>query len=174
MNTPEDPNQGQSPKASLPRWLAIIVALIVWNGAPWAISLLPLSYGWVVGRPSFWNLLGLILVMAGSLGLIWMIVLHAAQTQKLRIELTLTQRYLLRRGPYSFSRHPMYLSELTLLLGWAIFYGSVAVLTAFAVACVLFNFVLMPIEEQALEARFGEAYREYERHVPRWLGRLRP
>lgn len=67
----------------------------------------------------------------------------------------------------------MYLSELTLLCGWVIFYGSVAVLMAFALACAVFNCVNVPLEERALEARFGEAYREYKRRVPRWFGKIR-
>jgi protein-S-isoprenylcysteine O-methyltransferase Ste14 len=64
----------------------------------------------------------------------------------------------------------MYLSELTLLLGWVIFYGSVAVLVAFVAWLVLFAFYAMPGEERALEAHFGEAYRAYKVAVPRWLG----
>ena len=29
-------------------------------------------------------------------------------------------------------------------------------------------------EEPQLEKRFGEAYRDYKRHVPRWIPRLSP
>jgi protein-S-isoprenylcysteine O-methyltransferase Ste14 len=63
----------------------------------------------------------------------------------------------------------MYLSELLLLLGWALFYGSLAVLIGFLVAAVAFQFLAVPLEERALEGRFGEAYREYKSKVPRWL-----
>jgi len=173
MNTPEVPNQEQSQRAHIPYWMAFVAAPIVWGGAPWAISLLTPRYGWVAGRPGLWNLLGLIPVVVGTVGLFWMMSLHFAQAPQKRVELELAQRYLLRHGPYAFSRHPMYLSELTLLCGWAIFYGSVAVSIAFAVACVVFNCVNVPLEERALEARFGEAYREYKRSVPRWFGKMR-
>jgi protein-S-isoprenylcysteine O-methyltransferase Ste14 len=44
---------------------------------------------------------------------------------------------------------------------------------AFAVACAVFNFANVPLEERALEARFGEAYREYKLRVPRWFGTTR-
>jgi protein-S-isoprenylcysteine O-methyltransferase Ste14 len=150
--------------------MAFVAAPMVWGGAPWAISLLTPHHGWAAGRPGFWNLLGLIPVVVGTVGLFWMMSLHFAQAPKKRIELELAQRYLLRQGPYAVSRHPMYLSELTLLFGWVIFYGSVAVLMAFAVACAVFNLVNVPLEERALEARFGQAYREYKRRVPRWFG----
>ena len=83
----------------------------------------------------------------------------------------LDKSYLLKRGPYAFSRHPMYLSELTLLLGWMIFYGSVALLIAFVIWYVFFNFYAVPLEERVMEAHFGEAYREYKNQVPRWIGK---
>ena len=67
----------------------------------------------------------------------------------------------------------MYLSELTLLLGWAIFYGSAAVMITFAVAWAVFRFFAEPLEERALEARFGELYLDYRNKVPRWLGKTR-
>jgi protein-S-isoprenylcysteine O-methyltransferase Ste14 len=85
----------------------------------------------------------------------------------------LAQRYLLRHGPYAFSRNPMYLFELTLMFGWVIFYGSVAVLIAFGIACAVLNFINVPLEERALQARFGEVYLEYQRSVPRWFGKIR-
>jgi protein-S-isoprenylcysteine O-methyltransferase Ste14 len=37
------------------------------------------------------------------------------------------------------------------------------------------NAVYFPlVEEQGLEQRFGQAYREYKRNVPRWLPRRQP
>ncbi len=152
--------------------MAFVAALIVWEVGPWAISLLTPRYGWVADRPGPWNLLGLIPVVVGTTGLIWTMVLHFAQSRE-GLEMELAKSYLLRRGPYAFSRHPMYFSELTLLFGWVIFYGSVAVLIAFVIACAVFNFVNVPLEERALEASFGEAYREYKNRVPRWFGKVR-
>ncbi len=84
--------------------------------------------------------------------------LHFAQAP--RADFALAQSYLLTLGPYAFSRHPMYLSEIILLLGWALFYGSIAVCIAFLVGCAVFGLVNAPMEERALEAHFGEAYRE--------------
>ena len=180
MNTTENSNQEKSNKAGIPRWTALLVALAFWvigiplfyGVGPWGISLLTPRHGWAADRPGLWNLLGLIPVLVGSMCLIWIMLLHFAQAPE-RVELERTPSYLLRQGPYAFSRHPLYLSELALLFGWSIFYGSVAVLIAFVVACVLLNFVKIPHEEHTLDARFGEAYREYKSRVPRWFYKTR-
>ena len=172
MNTPEVPDGRDGKRTGVPRWFLAVLAPIGWGVGPWALSLLTPRSGWAAGRPSFWNMLGLIPVVLGTAGLFWTMGLHFAQAPA-GFEWKLAQNYLLRRGPYAFTRHPMYLSELTLMLGWVLFYGSLAVLAGFLVAWAIFSFVNMPLEERALEARFGEAYRDYKRRVPRWLGKTR-
>lgn len=57
-------------------------------------------------------------------------VLHVTRTPA-RVKLEWTPTYLLRNGPYAFTRNPMYVAELALWFGWALLYGSVAVLIGF-------------------------------------------
>jgi protein-S-isoprenylcysteine O-methyltransferase Ste14 len=173
MSTSNISNSEQPKKTKfLSVWLALPLALLVWEVGPWAISLLTPRYGWAEGRPSLWNLLGLIPVLIGTAGLIWGVILHSTQSPE-GMAWELDRSYLLKGGLYTFSRNPMYLSELTLLLGWIIFYGSVAVLIAFIAWYLFFEYYVVPLEERTLEAHFGEAYREYKSRVPRWLGKVR-
>ena len=129
------------------------------------------GYGWLGRVPALWNLLGLIPVAAGAVVLVWLMVLGLIEGAKLpeRVELDWSPKILVTRGPCRFSRHPMYLAEAALWLGWAILYGSVGVLIGFLIVCIGVS-VVAPREERALDAKFGEAYREYEAKVPRWLG----
>ncbi len=174
MSTSNISNRGQPKRTKfLSPWIAYPLALIVWEVLPWAFSLLTPRYGWVGGRPAIWNLLGLIPVLIGTTGLLWGVALHSAASPQGMIEWELDKSYLLRRGMYAFSRHPMYLSELTLLLGWIIFYGSLALVIALVMWFVFFNYYAIPQEERILEAHFGEAYREYKKQVPRWFGKIR-
>lgn len=157
----------------MPLWQAYPLALFVWGVLPWAISWLAPHYGWIAGRPSAWNLLGLIPALVGITGLLWGMALHAGESAE-GIEWEMDKSYLLRRGLYAVSRHPMYLSELILLLGWVILYGSIALVIAFFVWYVFFKYYAIPHEERVLEAHFGEAYREYKHKVPRWFGKIQP
>jgi protein-S-isoprenylcysteine O-methyltransferase Ste14 len=76
---------------------------------------------------------------------------------------------IVRTGPYRFSRNPIYLAFSLLQLGIALWLNSwwlVATLAA-AVACV--HYIVIPREEQYLEARFGAEYRDYKAAVRRWM-----
>src|SRR6266496_6860520 len=128
MNTSNIPNSGQ-PKR-IPRWLAYVLFVIIWGVVPWVLSLLTPRYGWVAGRPGIWNLLGLIPLVVGIAGSLWTLVLHFAQSGE-RLDWEPDKSYLITRGSYAFSRNPMYLFELTLLFGWVLVYGSVAIFIAF-------------------------------------------
>jgi protein-S-isoprenylcysteine O-methyltransferase Ste14 len=81
-------------------------------------------------------------------------------------------RELVLRGPYRFVRNPMISGVIFILLG-----QTLALLSlphgVWAAAVVLLNLLYIPlVEEPQLERRFGESYREYCRHVPRFLPRL--
>jgi protein-S-isoprenylcysteine O-methyltransferase Ste14 len=139
--------------------------------APWAISRLSPRYGWETSGPGIWNVTGLMPIATGIAGLIWTMVTAFGQAPE-RMELSRLPSFLLTRGPYAYSRNPMYASELVLWLGWAVFYGSAGVL----IGLVVFFAVLVAAaryEERLLAARFGEVYHAYMESVPRWLGTRR-
>jgi protein-S-isoprenylcysteine O-methyltransferase Ste14 len=94
---------------------------------------------------------------------------HTTRSPKLGIDWEPDKNYLLRNGLYAYSRNPMYVAELILMLGWVIFYGSVAVLIALVAWAMIFALYQIPTEERTMEAHFGDTYREYKRKVPRWL-----
>jgi protein-S-isoprenylcysteine O-methyltransferase Ste14 len=83
-------------------------------------------------------------------------------------------RRLVVRGPYAYVRNPMISGVLLLLFGEALVLLSRPHL-GWALLFFAINAVYIPLlEEPLLRERFGEAYREYCRHVPRLVPRLRP
>jgi protein-S-isoprenylcysteine O-methyltransferase Ste14 len=74
---------------------------------------------------------------------------------------------------YRFMRNPMYTGVLSVLCGEAMMLRSVThLIYALLVALGFFLFVLL-YEEPALEKRFGPAYLDYCKRVPRWIPRMR-
>ena len=172
MNSTKNSDQEPPKRASIPLWVGFVLALLVWEAIPWTLSLLTPRFGWATGHPGPWNMLGLIPVAIGTTGLLWGLLQHSAQTPR-QLDWEPSKNYLLRDGLYRFSRNPMYFSELILMFGWIIFYGSVAVLLAFIAWWAFFNFYQVPSEERMLEASFGRPYHEYKNEVPRWIGKFR-
>jgi protein-S-isoprenylcysteine O-methyltransferase Ste14 len=179
MGHAESPEPQPPRPAGIPRWLAIALAPIVGlvgfpavhAGIPWALSHLGPRYGWADGEPAGWNLLGYVPVAVGAVLFVWIMVFGFSQYRYLpeRVPVDWSPAFLMTGGPYAISRHPMYIGELALWLGWAILYGSIPVLIGFAVLAAVVG-LLAPREERALEAKFGEVYRRYKARVPRWVG----
>jgi protein-S-isoprenylcysteine O-methyltransferase Ste14 len=77
-------------------------------------------------------------------------------------------------GPYRFVRNPMISGVILFLFGEALALRS-SPHAAWAVCFFAINVIYIPlVEEPQLERRFGESYREYCRHVRRFIPRLRP
>ena len=82
-------------------------------------------------------------------------------------------KFFVARGVYTHVRNPMMIGVILVLLGEAMLFGSLPV---FIWALIFFQacLVLIPFwEEPDLENRFGEAYLEYKRKVPRWIPKLK-
>ena len=78
------------------------------------------------------------------------------------------------RGVYRHVRNPMITGVCCILLGEAIFFGSLPLLGLFGFGLIL-NLIYIPLfEEPGLVKRFGDDYLLYKRNVPRWVPRLTP
>ena len=83
-------------------------------------------------------------------------------------------RELVVRGPYRYVRNPMISGVVLVLFGESLLLLSVPHV-AWAACFLALNLIYIPlVEEPQLARRFGEAYLEYCRHVPRVLPRLQP
>jgi len=78
------------------------------------------------------------------------------------------------RGLYRYVRNPMILGVFTVLLGEALSLWSKNILI-WAVCFFFINTIyFITSEEPGLEQRFGDEYREYKKHVSRWMPRITP
>jgi len=75
-------------------------------------------------------------------------------------------------GPYTRVRNPLLVGVIIALVGVALAMQSLALGLAAAGAAAAAHFWVVRVEEPRLRARFGEAYREYLGHVPRWMPRV--
>ena len=77
-------------------------------------------------------------------------------------------------GPYRYVRNPMISGVIFVLFGEALVLLS-RPHAIWAAAFLALNLIFIPlVEEPRLAGRFGDSYREYQKHVPRIWPRLRP
>ena len=117
--------------------------------------------------PAFIRVLGVLLVL-GSLALAF-----SAVRQFSRVPTTLHPHApvtaVVTGGPYRFSRNPIYVCYVCLLVGFPLALNSYwgAVLSPLLV--LLLTRLVIQYEEAYLERQFGQVYLDYKSRVRRWL-----
>ena len=76
---------------------------------------------------------------------------------------------ILIRGPYRFTRNPMYLQMVLVCIGFTIILANGWILGMTPVCAWLLYHLAIRHEEAYLEEKFGESYRAYKRAVRRWI-----
>jgi protein-S-isoprenylcysteine O-methyltransferase Ste14 len=141
----------------------------------------PLLYGvalaigfllqWIAPRPimpsngHYW--LGGILLASGVFLATWgRRVMDRAGTN---VNPTLPSTALVATGPFGFSRNPLYVALTLMYVGLSLLANGLWVLVLIVPVMVLMHFGVVRREERYLEAKFGDAYRDYRSHVRRYL-----
>ncbi len=74
-------------------------------------------------------------------------------------------------GPYRWSRNPIYIAALAVILGEAWLFLSEPLLVYAAEAAIICHLFVIGYEERTLRRRFGNDYVAYTRTVNRWIPR---
>ena len=144
-----------------PVFVFLIFALLMYLLAKW----LPVGYFDFFGRV---YIIGVLLVVAAIIGVISLIQFFRAKTS---VDPTRPSKVvsLVTDGVYKYSRNPMYLAILLVLLAWGLWLGN-AFNTLLAASFVGYmnRFQVLP-EEEALLKAFGKQYQQYLTNVRRWF-----
>jgi protein-S-isoprenylcysteine O-methyltransferase Ste14 len=80
-----------------------------------------------------------------------------------------TTAALVSTGVYSFTRNPMYLGMLLVLLAWALYLSSIwSFVGPVLFVSYITRFQIVP-EERVLARLFGPPFAEYKKRVRRWI-----
>jgi protein-S-isoprenylcysteine O-methyltransferase Ste14 len=125
------------------------VAALLATGSVWQVT-------WI-GRVMF--LAGIVLAAVGMIGRIWCLVYSSGYKSS----------ELVTQGPYSVSRNPLYFFSFVGLIGIGLATETVT-LTLFLVAFFALVYpAVIAGEEEFLRGKFGDAFAEYCRRVPRFF-----
>jgi protein-S-isoprenylcysteine O-methyltransferase Ste14 len=72
-------------------------------------------------------------------------------------------------GIYRYSRNPMYLGLLCLLIAWALYLSNLLAFACLPLFVLGMNRLQIRPEEIAMENQFGDEYHAYRKSVRRWI-----
>ena len=144
-----------------PAMLVVIFGLLMWLinqqvGVTW------LTGSWQQVVASLISLLALLCVVAG------VVSFQRAQTTVDPMHPEKTSA-VVTTGIYQYSRNPMYLGFLLLLLAWVFKLGNPITLIMLPLFVWYMNRFQIQPEERILAQQFGEDYTQYQQQVRRWL-----
>ncbi|MBO9592551.1 MAG: isoprenylcysteine carboxylmethyltransferase family protein [Niabella sp.] len=114
-----------------------------------------------------WKYLGIIVLVAGFALSAGSALLFRKSGTRLRPGAQAT--FMVIRGPFRYTRNPMYCGLIIMLTGLAILLGTVSPLFIIPVCFIILHTQFVLKEEKWMEQWFGEAYLTYKRKTPRWF-----
>lgn len=81
---------------------------------------------------------------------------------------------LVTSGPYAYLANPMQTAAVLLMAGWGLFLENIWIAAAGVIAHTYSAGLAAWDESEDMQARFGEAWRDYRVQVRRWIPRWRP
>lgn len=146
-----------------------------WPPVIYAVALvLGALIGWLMPLPWVGGIPNEVLFAVGILTIICAIGIDiAAMTTMHRAKTTILPHrkadHLVTKGVFAFSRNPIYVANTMLVIGAALVSGIAWYLPLAFIAAYLTRKLAIEREEKHLEARFGKYYRDYKKHVNRWI-----
>ncbi len=139
----------------IPGTVAVYIPLLIAHGRP-AASLLA------------WFILGLLFIAIGAAIYLWTVWDFASAGRGTPLPLD-APKHLVVRGLYRYTRNPMYLGVLLVVLGWAGVFADLWLLVYAAAGALLVHVFVVSYEEPTLSRSFGAEYEAYRQSVGRWL-----
>lgn len=147
----------------------LIRALIAFLLLPGTVAfLIPAFWLWRSGYTSAQWPWGLLILGLGGMGLLWCIRDFYVAGKGTLAPWSPPQN-LVQIGLYRYSRNPMYVSVMLILLGWSTAYMSLSLMLYSAFIFGAFYLRVVYGEEPWLARTYGQDWEAYVQHVPRWL-----
>jgi protein-S-isoprenylcysteine O-methyltransferase Ste14 len=143
------------------------------NGSRIAIALLAISIGLWYFSPTLtllympYKLLASVCIIVGFT----VMILAWLQFKKSEAAVCPTAKTsrIITNGLYRYTRNPMYLGMLLMLLGTSFIMGTIPSMLAPVLFFLTIDKIFIPYEEDKLQAAFGNSYNEYMVATRRWL-----
>jgi len=153
-----EPERGPLPGLLRPPivFLSAILLGIALNRA-WSLSFMPPTFGW----------LGPLVTLCAVL--LFLLSFREFRAVGTSVRGRTRTTAIVRTGPYRFSRNPIYVSFILLVLGLSIWLNDLWLLVTLVPAVGFIAAVVIPREERFLDRNFHDQYSSYKATVRRWV-----
>ncbi len=117
--------------------------------------------------PTPYNFLGLALILFGIILNLWTDSIF--KKKRTTVKPHENPSFFIAKGPFKLSRHPMYLGMAFILLGSAVFLGSLTAFVFPIIFIIIIENKFISLEEKNLENKFSQEYLDYKEKVRRWI-----
>ncbi|UFS55979.1 isoprenylcysteine carboxylmethyltransferase family protein [Comamonadaceae bacterium M7527] len=147
----------------------VVTLLSAW--AMWGVAGLP-TWARLALVPSAWGWQHMVAVVLWLLALVLMATaLWTMRGLRTTPNPVMPERAsaLVQHSVFAYSRNPIYVADVVVLVAWASWLHSAAALLVLPFFVVYISVMQIRAEEQALAAAFGDLYAQYCARVRRWL-----
>jgi protein-S-isoprenylcysteine O-methyltransferase Ste14 len=113
------------------------------------------------------GLIGSLVFLAGFALLIWAAATFRRAGTQIRTSEPTTK--IVTKGPYRYTRNPIYIGMFLGLIGLAIAFDTLWLIVGLVPFYLVIRYGVVAREEAYLERKFGAIYRAYKARVGRWL-----
>lgn len=143
-------------------FLVVLPLLISWGEDRWRLRL---------DLPTWVQVCGLVVLVAASALGVWSATSMATRGDGTPLPSATASRLVIA-GPYRLVRNPMAVAGIAQAVGVGLMLGSWLVVLYALAGSLIWNWVVRPLEEADLEARFGAEFVAYQERVACWVPRV--
>jgi protein-S-isoprenylcysteine O-methyltransferase Ste14 len=143
----------------IPPFLLIISALVM--------TLLHFTIPYKIVIPLPFNFFGIVLIISGLT--IAKKVSSSFSEIDTEIHTFKKPKQMVTIGLFKYSRNPIYLGFVTVLIGLNLILASLTPLIVVLLFIFITNYWYIPFEEKNMQKQFGQDYEDYKKKVRRWI-----
>ncbi len=151
-----DEKRGRGPLPPVYLLAALLLAVALHFLAP-VTTIIPNPFSWI----------GVAIIIIGVLVVVFPAVSFTAADTT--IKPFQESSSLVLSGLYRYTRNPMYVGMVIIIVGTDVLLGSLTPFIAPVFFVLIINKMVISVEEQMLEEAFGDDYRNYKKEVRRWV-----
>lgn len=147
---------------------AVVFSTLSMIAAPFLSVLVNNQLSFPVYDVFLFKCVGAVLIVTGLFTFIYSSKLFKKMGQGTPVPLE-PPKHLVMQGFYRYSRNPIYLGYFAIVLGEFLVFGYLSLFFYFLFFVFSLHLYVVYVEEPKLIGRFGSAYEDFCKKVPRWL-----